>query len=83
MKNADERQDRDFILAFSHSAFCIARIPHSFVTILRMVTTTLRVGIGHDTHRLAEGRPLLLGGVRVEHAAAWSATATPTWCCTP
>src|SRR5262249_17092972 len=30
--------------------------------------TTLRVGIGHDTHRLAEGRPLLLGGVRVEHA---------------
>jgi 2-C-methyl-D-erythritol 2,4-cyclodiphosphate synthase len=30
--------------------------------------TTLRVGIGHDTHRLTEGRPLLLGGVRVEHA---------------
>src|ERR1700750_1820773 len=28
----------------------------------------MRVGIGHDTHRLAEGRPLLLGGVRVEHA---------------
>jgi 2-C-methyl-D-erythritol 2,4-cyclodiphosphate synthase len=27
-----------------------------------------RVGIGHDTHRLAEGRPLVLGGVRVEHA---------------
>ncbi|MBV9126435.1 MAG: 2-C-methyl-D-erythritol 2,4-cyclodiphosphate synthase [Planctomycetes bacterium] len=26
----------------------------------------MRVGIGHDTHRLAEGRPLLLGGVRVE-----------------
>jgi 2-C-methyl-D-erythritol 2,4-cyclodiphosphate synthase len=26
-----------------------------------------RVGIGHDTHRLAEGRPLVLGGVRVEH----------------
>ena len=25
-----------------------------------------RVGIGHDTHRLAEGRPLVLGGVRVE-----------------
>jgi 2-C-methyl-D-erythritol 2,4-cyclodiphosphate synthase len=32
------------------------------------MTTLLRVGIGHDTHRLAEGRPLLLGGVRVEHA---------------
>jgi 2-C-methyl-D-erythritol 2,4-cyclodiphosphate synthase len=27
----------------------------------------MRVGIGHDTHRLAAGRPLLLGGVRVEH----------------
>ena len=25
-----------------------------------------RVGIGHDTHRLAEGRPLILGGVGVE-----------------
>jgi 2-C-methyl-D-erythritol 2,4-cyclodiphosphate synthase len=28
----------------------------------------MRVGIGHDTHRLKAGRPLLLGGVRVEHA---------------
>jgi 2-C-methyl-D-erythritol 2,4-cyclodiphosphate synthase len=27
----------------------------------------MRIGIGYDTHRLAEGRPLLLGGVRVEH----------------
>ena len=25
-----------------------------------------RIGIGHDTHRLAGGRPLVLGGVRVE-----------------
>jgi 2-C-methyl-D-erythritol 2,4-cyclodiphosphate synthase len=25
-----------------------------------------RIGIGHDTHRLAEGRPLVLGGVYVE-----------------
>lgn len=25
----------------------------------------MRVGIGHDTHRLVEGRPLILGGVRV------------------
>ena len=24
-----------------------------------------RIGIGNDTHRLVEGRPLLLGGVRV------------------
>ncbi len=28
----------------------------------------MRVGIGHDTHRLETGRPLLLGGVRVEHS---------------
>jgi 2-C-methyl-D-erythritol 2,4-cyclodiphosphate synthase len=27
----------------------------------------MRVGIGHDTHRLVPGRPLILGGVRVEH----------------
>ncbi|HEX8424565.1 MAG TPA: 2-C-methyl-D-erythritol 2,4-cyclodiphosphate synthase [Pyrinomonadaceae bacterium] len=25
-----------------------------------------RIGIGHDTHRLADGRPLILGGVLVE-----------------
>ncbi len=25
-----------------------------------------RIGIGHDTHRLAQGRLLLLGGVRIE-----------------
>jgi len=28
---------------------------------------SMRVGSGHDTHRLVEGRPLILGGVRVEH----------------
>jgi 2-C-methyl-D-erythritol 2,4-cyclodiphosphate synthase len=27
----------------------------------------VRVGIGHDTHQLVEGRPLILGGVRIEH----------------
>src|SRR5438270_10370841 len=27
----------------------------------------MRVGIGHDIQRLADGSPLLLGGVRVEH----------------
>jgi len=25
----------------------------------------LRIGIGHDTHRLVEGRPLILGGLHV------------------
>ncbi len=27
----------------------------------------MRVGSGHDTHRLIEGRPLILGGVRIPH----------------
>src|SRR2546425_8372717 len=27
----------------------------------------MRVGIGHDTHRLVPGRPLILGGVRIDH----------------
>lgn len=27
----------------------------------------VRVGLGHDRHRLAPGRPLILGGVRIEH----------------
>jgi 2-C-methyl-D-erythritol 2,4-cyclodiphosphate synthase len=27
----------------------------------------MRVGLGHDTHRLVEGRPLILGGIRIEH----------------
>lgn len=26
----------------------------------------MRVGLGHDTHRLEAGRPLILGGVRIE-----------------
>jgi 2-C-methyl-D-erythritol 2,4-cyclodiphosphate synthase len=29
---------------------------------------SLRIGSGHDTHRLAEGRPLILGGVAIPHA---------------
>lgn len=29
------------------------------------MTTSLRIGNGYDLHRLVEGRPLLLGGVRV------------------
>jgi 2-C-methyl-D-erythritol 2,4-cyclodiphosphate synthase len=27
----------------------------------------MRIGIGHDTHRLGPGRPLILAGVRIEH----------------
>jgi 2-C-methyl-D-erythritol 2,4-cyclodiphosphate synthase len=33
----------------------------------RGVVVRVRVGIGHDTHRLVAGRPLILGGVRIEH----------------
>lgn len=28
----------------------------------------MKVGIGYDVHRLVEGRPLILGGVRIEHS---------------
>jgi 2-C-methyl-D-erythritol 4-phosphate cytidylyltransferase/2-C-methyl-D-erythritol 2,4-cyclodiphosphate synthase len=31
------------------------------------VTPAVRVGVGYDSHRLAEGRPLILGGVVVPH----------------
>ena len=31
------------------------------------MTSGLRIGIGHDTHRLAEGGPLRLGGVEIPH----------------
>lgn len=31
--------------------------------------STLRVGIGYDIHPLVEGRPLVLGGVRLAHPA--------------
>ncbi len=28
----------------------------------------MRIGIGHDTHRLVEGRPLILGGVHIDYS---------------
>jgi 2-C-methyl-D-erythritol 2,4-cyclodiphosphate synthase len=27
----------------------------------------IRIGVGHDTHRLGPNRPLILGGLRIEH----------------
>ena len=27
----------------------------------------MRIGLGHDTHRLAQGGPLILGGISIEH----------------
>ena len=32
-----------------------------------VVVPALRIGLGHDTHRLVSGRPLILGGVTIEH----------------
>ena len=29
--------------------------------------TGMRIGTGFDAHRLVEGRPLMIGGVRIEH----------------
>lgn len=31
------------------------------------MTMGLRIGIGYDAHRLVKGRPLILGGVQIEH----------------
>lgn len=31
------------------------------------MTPSVRVGFGYDVHRLAEGRPLIIGGVTIEH----------------
>ncbi len=31
------------------------------------MTDTFRVGVGYDIHRLAEGRKLIVGGIRIEH----------------
>ena len=39
-------------------AVAMKQMPHDF---------SYRIGNGHDTHRLGEGRPLMLGGVRIEH----------------
>jgi 2-C-methyl-D-erythritol 2,4-cyclodiphosphate synthase len=32
------------------------------------MTTAMRIGEGWDTHALVSGRPLILGGVRIEHS---------------
>jgi 2-C-methyl-D-erythritol 2,4-cyclodiphosphate synthase len=32
-----------------------------------MSAGSVRMGIGYDSHRLIEGRPLVIGGVRIEH----------------
>jgi len=42
--------------------FVVADIESSFET-----TIVMRIGLGHDTHRLGDGGPLRLGGVDVPH----------------
>ncbi len=37
-----------------------------------------RVGIGYDSHRFAEGRPLILGGVEITTSAGSPAIRMPT-----
>ncbi|KPJ63738.1 MAG: 2-C-methyl-D-erythritol 2,4-cyclodiphosphate synthase, partial [Syntrophobacter sp. DG_60] len=32
-----------------------------------MVEEVFRIGFGHDVHRLVEGRPLILGGVKIPY----------------
>ena len=32
-----------------------------------MIDIPFRIGIGYDTHRLEDGRPLILGGVKIDH----------------
>jgi 2-C-methyl-D-erythritol 4-phosphate cytidylyltransferase/2-C-methyl-D-erythritol 2,4-cyclodiphosphate synthase len=33
------------------------------------MTHSVRIGIGYDSHRLVQGRPFVLGGVRIPHAS--------------
>ncbi|MEX0715244.1 MAG: 2-C-methyl-D-erythritol 2,4-cyclodiphosphate synthase, partial [Planctomycetaceae bacterium] len=29
--------------------------------------SSIRVGLGHDSHRLESGRPFVVGGIAIEH----------------
>jgi hypothetical protein len=44
---------------------------------------SFRIGHGYDIHRFAEGRRMVLGGVKIPHPAASTATRTPTASATP
>ncbi len=48
------------------------RLPFDFTLVFTTMDVAVsnsqsRIGIGHDTHRLAEGGPLVLGGLSIEH----------------
>ena len=34
---------------------------------MKMIGSEIRVGLGHDRHRLISGRPLILGGLQIEY----------------
>ncbi len=68
----EKRKDSPFAFCLSaQRETCVVTEPGSTVQFLRghphRRGPGMRVGIGHDTHRLTEGRPLILGGVRIEH----------------
>jgi 2-C-methyl-D-erythritol 2,4-cyclodiphosphate synthase len=52
------------IAALSDPAISVI-IPADSLIARRWVTSGLRIGIGHDTHRLADGGPLRLGGIQI------------------
>jgi 2-C-methyl-D-erythritol 2,4-cyclodiphosphate synthase len=43
----------------------------------------MRIGHGYDSHRFAEGRKLILGGVEIPSEWGWTGTPTPTRWRTP
>lgn len=45
--------------------FCRLENQAAFATIIEMNPTALRIGIGHDTHRLKAGGPLRIGGIDI------------------
>ena len=48
-----------------------------------MTRVEIRTGLGWDVHRLAAGRPLILGGVTIAPRSVSKATPTPTFFPTP
>jgi 2-C-methyl-D-erythritol 2,4-cyclodiphosphate synthase len=55
----------DFVIIRPHNATARTLAPAHIQGAL--ATPAARVGIGHDTHRLAPGGPLVLGGVSIPH----------------
>jgi 2-C-methyl-D-erythritol 2,4-cyclodiphosphate synthase len=55
------------IVAFCHdAALSVLQHPKIPIKSFTMIGSAIRVGLGHDRHRLVVGRPLILGGVPIE-----------------